>query len=92
MFKEVVDPFRFQQAIDEIEVTLAVLDAVFSLLVGPQRHLHVREAIVGANLFHDFGNRLLLKDAGSRPFESAATARAERSLGTVPILRRYHPA
>ena len=63
----VVDTLLFQQAADEIEIRLAILNAVLPLPVAVvQFVLEIGETVITEYLFHDIGHLHLLIDAAIR--------------------------
>jgi hypothetical protein len=73
----VVDALLLHEAGREIEVRLAILDAVFERLVGStQRVLEVRKAVFSKNCLYDVDDGLALEDATIRG------VRQERQPGT----------
>src|SRR6516162_9804563 len=64
MFEKVKDAFFLHEPGDEVEIGLAVLDAVLTLNeVSVQLELEVAETEVLKDLFNDVGSLLVLEDA-----------------------------
>ena len=64
VLEEVVDAFLLEDAIDEVQIALAVLNQKFPLAVGvADQILEIGDAAFTQQVHHDLGDGLVLKDA-----------------------------
>ncbi len=92
MAEEVVDPFLFHQATDEIEAGLAILHAVFPLAIRPaQGVFEIGKAQVAEHLLDDLRNGQVLENpaiggAGQQPEPRAQGGLVAGELALVDVL------